>query len=53
MSLSKQLYDDMSRRDHELPVYGEDSEPWRQFEDVYGIAWPDREHLESESDEEC
>lgn len=46
MSLTKQVLDDLSRRDFEEPIYGADSEPWRVYEDVFDAGvWPSEQEV--------
>ena len=41
MSFTKQLEQDMSRKDFELPQYGDVDESYREFEDLYSQGiWP-------------
>jgi hypothetical protein len=54
MSMSKRLNDDLSRRDFELPQYGDPDEAFREFEDVYDQGfWPATQEIEIDADHEC
>jgi len=53
MSFSSRLNDELSRREVELPIYGEESEPHRLYEDVYAQGiWPSLEEQESDRSNE-